>query len=173
LLVNNRFYAHLSQRLGLAEKVIAVNPESRRSARVHAGVFEAYIGGMHRELGLAGHERLFQWFRGVIEEYAQRFYEQLGCGISDSKDEKEEGQTWTAWLHEFAGKRGLPMPEYIYNKRGAPHLPIWECTVFLSGQKHGVAEGGRQKEAREKACERTWSGLHTKRAPGGASGRDI
>jgi len=162
LLINNRFYAYLSQRLGLADMVKAASPQARMSERVHAGIFEAYIGGMHRELGLAENAKLFQWFRGVIEGYAQHFYTQLGCGVSRKKkggwEQKEEGKTWAAWLNEFADKHGLQKPEYTYEviRWASGGSPIWGCSVILGGQKHGVAEGRGKREARERACENAW-----------------
>jgi len=79
-LVNNRFYAHLSRTLGLDKRLIIAESTCRApldSERVLGGLFEAYVGGMHKEMGMERHMELYSWFRQLMEPYVLGFFKQM------------------------------------------------------------------------------------------------
>ena len=77
-LTNNRFYAKLSRLMGLDQRLRAAATSGRApfvSDRVLGGLFEAYVAGMHRELGVHRHERLYALFAGMMTPYALAFHQ--------------------------------------------------------------------------------------------------
>ncbi|KAF8241596.1 ribonuclease III [Wilcoxina mikolae CBS 423.85] len=79
-LVNNRFYAQLSRALCLDKRLVIAESTCRNpleSERVLGGLFEAYVGGMHKEMGIERHKELYSWFRQLMEPYALDFFRQM------------------------------------------------------------------------------------------------
>jgi hypothetical protein len=58
---------------------LKVRGEHDKSAttRICAGLFEAYVGGMHKELGIRGYPQLCQWFESIMKPYAIAFKEKF------------------------------------------------------------------------------------------------
>jgi dsRNA-specific ribonuclease len=79
-LVCNRFYAHLSRTLGLDQRLLLAETSGQQplqSDRVLGGLFEAFVGGMHKELGFEGHRKLYEWFEDLITPYARAFWQEM------------------------------------------------------------------------------------------------
>jgi len=176
-LINNRFYAHLSRTLGLVPRLIiaqSTNDSPRQSERVLGGLFEAYIGGMHRELGLAGYQDLYTWFRELMEPYAIDCFRQMQgaaflasslCYIADNNieasqqlargatDETAEVSSFSSYLNHYANKYRLPAPTYSFEMKGAPHAPVWLCTVQLGDRAYAGPPRSVKAWAKDGACE--------------------
>lgn len=75
-LVSNRFYCHLTRTLGIAGRLEiggSASIQTIGTERVIGGLFEAYIGGIHRETGLGGYPTLYRWFEDLVKPYAIQF----------------------------------------------------------------------------------------------------
>jgi dsRNA-specific ribonuclease len=80
-LVCTHFYAHLARMLGLNERIIqgiTSYLQISQSERVLAGQFEAFVGGMHKEMEITD---LFEWFRVLVEPYAHSFERDISTSI--------------------------------------------------------------------------------------------
>lgn len=72
-LINNPFYALLARRLDLPKRLVTgvtASEKTAQSDRVLGGLFEAYVGGIHKDLGMDKHRELYAWFKPLIEPYA-------------------------------------------------------------------------------------------------------
>ena len=76
-LTNNRFYANLSRRMGLDRRLRVAETSGRApfaSDRVLGGLFEAYVAGVHRELGVRHHDRLCALLSGMMTPCALAYH---------------------------------------------------------------------------------------------------
>ncbi|KAI5817381.1 hypothetical protein BZA77DRAFT_40281 [Pyronema omphalodes] len=154
-LVNNEFYSHMSRKLGLVQR-LRVRGEHDKSAttRICAGLFEAYVGGMHKELGIKGYPLLCQWFESIMKPYAIAFKEKFE-EVSAVKTEggpsrvlptlttMNTNPSWTKWVNLYAMKNYLNFPEFKYERIAARKIKhplvtrdmsqFWTCTVNIEG----------------------------------------
>lgn len=79
-LINNPFYALLARRLELPRRLVTgvtASEMTAQSDRVLGGLFEAYVGGIHKDLGMHNHRDLYAWFQPLMEPYATAFRKEL------------------------------------------------------------------------------------------------
>ncbi|KAF8254044.1 ribonuclease III [Wilcoxina mikolae CBS 423.85] len=79
-LINNKFYAHLARKMGLADRLVmgvTAGNKPLESERVLGGLFEAYVGGMHRDMGMERYQELYVWFNALLEPYAIAYQKEL------------------------------------------------------------------------------------------------
>ncbi|KAI5817360.1 ribonuclease III domain-containing protein [Pyronema omphalodes] len=155
-LVNNEFYAYICRQLGLIQR-LKVHGEHDKCAttRICAGLFEAYVGGMHKELGLKGYPQLYEWFESIMKPYAIAFKERLeevaaakietgSSRVLPTLAKMKINPSWVNWLHLYAAKNSLNVPEFEYEgtAAGSVNCPLvtagdmsqfWTCTVEIEG----------------------------------------
>ena len=79
-LINNRFYAHMARQLGLADRLvtgITAGSKPFESDRVLGGLFEAFVGGMHKDMGMERYQELYLWFNALMKPYALAFQKEF------------------------------------------------------------------------------------------------
>jgi len=79
-LINNRFYAHMARQLGLADRLvtgITAGTKPFESDRVLGGLFEAFVGGMHKDMGMERYQELYLWFNALMKPYALAFQKEF------------------------------------------------------------------------------------------------
>ena len=72
--------AHLARRTGMSDDIVLGNCSinwTHPGHKVLGGLFEAYVGGMQRELGLEGYPVLYNWFEDMMLPYAQHFHKEI------------------------------------------------------------------------------------------------
>jgi len=172
-LVNNRFYAHLSRTLGLDKRLIIAESTCRApldSERVLGGLFEAYVGGMHKEMGMERHMELYSWFRQLMEPYVLGFFKQMQGssqqqqpvrGNTQQRTVREDEDiytgdvpTFTIQLNEYAAKHRLAPPEFKFISRGFAHKLEWVCEVKLGGKPVMGPPAAAKSAAKNLACRK-------------------
>ncbi|KAL7268468.1 hypothetical protein RUND412_008908 [Rhizina undulata] len=72
-LESNSFYAVICRRLGLHTKLKALSCQAMESDRVLGSLFEAYIGGVYKEIGIDRYSVIYKWFSELLTPYAQAY----------------------------------------------------------------------------------------------------
>jgi hypothetical protein len=78
-----------------------------------------------------------------------------------------------AALIERLQKEGRGQPQFVTQREGPDHEPIFRAQVKIQGKTYGAGEGGNKREAERRAAEATLAQLDreaagaTKAAPGG------
>lgn len=62
-------------------------------------------------------------------------------------------------LQETAQKAGVPLPVYTSSRTGPGHLPVYICTVEVSGLKFVGQSAKTKKQAEKNAAAAAWAAL--------------
>ncbi|KAF8534230.1 ribonuclease III domain-containing protein [Trichophaea hybrida] len=171
-LVNNSFYAQLSRILGLDKHLIIAESTGngpKDSERVLGGLFGAYVGGMHKEIGMERHMELYSWFRQLMEPYALDFYKEIQGTLQQQPEQlwgntkpqtlweeedisTEDASKFTMQLHEIVAKYRLAQPEFTFVKGGLGHKVEWVCVVRLGERPVMGPAAASKSAAKHLAC---------------------
>lgn len=71
----------------------------------------------------------------------------------------DESAMYKNFLQEFAQKEGIPFPEYVTNRSGPSHIPIFKSTVKFAGTTFAGKEANSKKQAEKNAAMAAWSAV--------------
>ncbi|KAF8538370.1 ribonuclease III domain-containing protein [Trichophaea hybrida] len=135
-LINNKFYAHLARKLGLADRLVmgvTAGNKPLESERVLGGLFEAYVGGMHRDMGMERYQELYVWFNALLEPYAIAYQKELEAISAKLAEEKKPQTSTTANPSETSTTivNDSPANPYLTRKDPGPITKIFTHAMWL------------------------------------------
>lgn len=71
----------------------------------------------------------------------------------------DESAMYKNFLQEFSQKEGIPFPEYMTNRSGPSHMPIFKSTVKFAGMAFTGKEANSKKQAEKNAAMAAWSAV--------------
>ncbi|TGZ81805.1 hypothetical protein EX30DRAFT_233523 [Ascodesmis nigricans] len=157
------FHTNLSRLLRLPENLRHAT-QLPLSERIIAELFEAYIGGIARELGTEQFGRLHAWYYNLIQPYVKYYHEAYlnrdninpipTVSSSESKLRRQNVAAYTSRLMEYAAKNKLEPPKFEYKDNGLQGAGIeWQATVFLGGAQVATAKATTKLEAKHLASK--------------------
>lgn len=140
-IVSERPLAHAVTVLGISHNLITGESEKKNRIFEHDSIkcdlYEALTAAIYLDGGLKAAEKFVLATLG--EEIAEA---KSAVARSDAKSR----------LNEVAMKRGLSVSYAEESREGAPHNPVFVCSVKLDGKKAGTGKGGSKREAEQCAA---------------------
>jgi ribonuclease III len=138
-IVNGRTLAAKAQTIGIGRVLLLGKGEEKSGGRdkvsILAASFEAVIGAIYTDSGLASAQR-------VIEAL---FADDIG-GPAAERDYKTE-------LQEVAYRRFRTQPVYeLIGSRGPDHAKMFTTRIRIAGRDLGIGEGGSKKQSEQAAA---------------------
>jgi ribonuclease-3 len=116
----------------------------RDKASILADTFEALLGAIYLELGLAVAGRVIhELFDGLLHDVAT-----AGAGLD-----------WKTSLQELTAERGLGVPEYVMSAAGPDHEKTFTAQAQVAGELFASSTGSSKKEAEQLAAETAWRAI--------------
>jgi ribonuclease-3 len=147
-LVEASMCARLVQKQHLAEFVLLgkgeLMQEGRNKESIQADLFEALLGALYLDAGLA---RVKEFFWDHFSEEVEVFL-------------KEPVRNWKAELQDYSQKNLQTLPMYrVLEEEGPDHLKKFKVGVFLEDMLLGCGMGFSKKEAEQKAAKEAFTEL--------------
>jgi ribonuclease-3 len=144
--VNMRALADVARGIGVGAHVRLGRGEETTGGRdkssILADTFEALIGAVYLEHGLAGAVLvLHELFDPLLADAANR-----GAGLD-----------WKTSLQELTAAELLGVPEYLVDEAGPDHMKTFTARVRIAGAEYGDGVGRSKKEAEQRAAEAAWT----------------
>ncbi|KAA8902668.1 ribonuclease III domain-containing protein [Sphaerosporella brunnea] len=150
-LTSRALHAHLCRLLQLPQYLRTSSPTVLQSDRVLAELFEAFIAGVAKDLGLGRWEELYRFYFQLLEPFIHAFHALYHQHLSAPSREKrrQELAPWTSKLMEYAAKNKLEPPKFEFESNGAQGQEItWSCIVVLGGRQVARGTAGSKLEAK-------------------------
>jgi ribonuclease III len=149
--VNMNALADVARALGLGDYLLLGRGEENSGGRdkssILADTFEALLGAVYLDRGLAAATKL-----------VHRFFDDR-VTVSASRGEALD---WKTSLQETTATQGLGVPEYVVTESGPDHAKSFVATAVVGGEPFGSGEGRSKKEAEQRAAEAAWAALQSR-----------
>ncbi len=141
-LVGNNQLASFAQQINLGDMVLLGKGEAEGGGRKRAvllgSMFEALIGALYLDQGVAGVQAFFEPF--------------LARAVTQILNENSDLDA-KSFLQEWSQSRGLGTPSYqLVSARGPDHSKIFEVEVQIAGKVYGKGEGPSKQIATKNAA---------------------
>lgn len=148
-LTSKPLHAHLSRLLTLPPRLKSASPPSEK---VLADLFDAYLAGISRDLGLARFDDLYRWYFTLLEPYAVAYHQLYASHTLAPPPRRQELAAYTSRLMEYAAKNKLDPPRFEFVSNGAQGADItWSCCVVLGGNRVSTGTASSKAEAKHSA----------------------
>ncbi|KAF8534407.1 hypothetical protein BDD12DRAFT_699952, partial [Trichophaea hybrida] len=156
-LTSKPLHAHLSRLLNLHQNLHTSAPEKTLSSdKVLAELFEAYLAGLSRDLGIHRFHDLYAWYHSLLSPFTHAYHALYAqhSAAPPPKNGRQELAPYTSRLMEYAAKNKLEPPKFEFESNGQQGTEIqWRCCVILDGIVVSRGVAGSKIEAKHCASK--------------------